>query len=153
MLTGVNVAEILNSTAPHLSDFSRVVSQSKQTRRAVKIEGELPDLDYHRKLAYAEFLWHPALWDNGTFSAVEAACVGTPTLSSDYPAMREMDHQFGLAMAWMDGTSARKMAEALKWMEVNADAKRQQLPSLDALNEQSVDKLAGSYWREIQWCL
>lgn len=153
VLTGVNVAEILNSTAPHLSDFSEILSQSKKTRRAVKIKGELSDGDYQHKLVHAQFLWHPTLLDNGTFSAVEAACLGTPTLSSDYPAMREMDQQFGLAMAWMDGTSARKMAEALKWMEMNAEAQRQQLPSMETLNEQSVDKLAGSYWREIQPCL
>jgi glycosyltransferase involved in cell wall biosynthesis len=143
----------MKSTPPHLCDFSRVISQSKLTRRRVKIKGELPELDYQRKLAQAQFLWHPALMDNGTFSAVEAACLRTPTLSSDYPAMREIDHQFGLAMAWMDGTSARKMAEALKWMEVHAATKREQLPNMDVLREQSVRKLAGSYWREVRECL
>lgn len=153
VLTGVNVAEILNSTAPHLRDFLHVMSLSKRTRRGVKIKGELPDVDYQRKLAGAQFLWHPARMDNGTFSAVEAACLGTPTLSSDYPAMREIDRQFGLAMAWMDGTSARQMAEALKWMEVHAAAMRERLPGMDALREQGVHKLAGAYWREVRECL
>jgi glycosyltransferase involved in cell wall biosynthesis len=44
----------------------------------VSILGELPDGRYQSLLAGAEFLWHPARRDNGTFCVVEAASLGVP---------------------------------------------------------------------------
>lgn len=35
--------------------------------------GEVSEHDYLANLVGAEFLWHPALIDNGTFSVIEAA--------------------------------------------------------------------------------
>jgi glycosyltransferase involved in cell wall biosynthesis len=78
----------------------------------VSILGELPDGRYQSLLAGAEFLWHPARRDNGTFCVVEAASLGVPALSSDYPAMRELESTFALGLAWMDPARPLRYGEA-----------------------------------------
>jgi glycosyltransferase involved in cell wall biosynthesis len=115
--------------------------------------GELPEHAYRRLLGGASFLWHPGRIDNGTFSVVEAACLRVPSLSSDYPAMREIAAQNELAMAWMDPRDPEAMAAALKDMETGAAALCAKVPSPDVLAANRVDRLAGRYWREVRACL
>ena len=45
-----------------------------------------------------KFLWHPATIDNGTFSVIEAAHLKVPSLSSGYPAMKEINEQYNLSL-------------------------------------------------------
>jgi glycosyltransferase involved in cell wall biosynthesis len=115
--------------------------------------GRLSDSAYQEAMAGAEFLWHPARVDNGSFSVVEAAHAGVPSLSSDYPAMREMDHQFQLRLKWMDPDSPQDMARRLKEMEMRASEARAELPSAESLATQKVDRLAGAYWKVVRECL
>ena len=82
-----------------------------------------------RELGEARFLWHPTQIDNGSFSVVDAAHLRIPALSSDYPAMHEIDDQFGLGLAWSPSDDPRRMASALKWMEDNVEERRSLLPS------------------------
>jgi hypothetical protein len=91
--------------------------------------------------------------DNGSFSVVEAAATGVPALSSDYPAMREMDVQFSLNLAWMDATRPRNMANALKAMESAWPERKRLLPSAEVLAKQAVGELAGEYWKVVRECL
>jgi hypothetical protein len=98
-------------------------------------------------------LWHAGRIDNGTFSVVEAAHLGVPSLSGDYPAMREFDAQFGLNLSWMDAYSPNDMAQQLKMMEAEAMTFRERLPSAERLATQSVEQLAGAYWHAVRECL
>lgn len=115
--------------------------------------GELPDRSYRQCLAGARFLWHAASMDNGPFAVVEAAYLGVPALSSDYPAMREMDARFALQMAWMDASSPEDMAGQLKKMEQTAITMREVLPAVCQLQQQHVGNLAGEYWKVVRECL
>jgi glycosyltransferase involved in cell wall biosynthesis len=108
-------------------------------------KGELAANDYQQTLARAAFLWHAGKIDNGTFSVIEAASLGVPALSSDYPAMREIDQQFALNLAWMSADEPKAMAEQLKQMESTHQARRGLLPSKSRLAEHGVDRLAGEY--------
>jgi glycosyltransferase involved in cell wall biosynthesis len=110
----------------------------------------LPDQNYQAQLGCAAFLWHPGRIDNGTFSVVEAAHLGVPALSSDYPAMREIDQQFSLHLTWMDPDDPNNMARQLKRLETDWEALRHRLPSAEQLAGQSVDRLAGAYWSLIK---
>lgn len=153
LVTGVNTANLLKNTLPYLQGVASIVKNSKVLRRRVRWQGELPDDEYRRTLAGAAFLWHAGKIDNGTFSVVEAASLGVPGLSSDYPAMREIDDQFSLNLAWMDAADPKAMAERLKQMELTHLTRRRLLPSRTQLAEQSVDKLAGEYWKAVRECL
>ncbi|MET0192574.1 MAG: glycosyltransferase [Hyphomicrobiaceae bacterium] len=130
---------------------SRTVSGEQAS--PVVILGELPEGRYRALLAGAEFLWHPARRDNGTFCVVEAACLGVPALSSDYPAMREIEDTFALGLAWMDPASPLDMARQLKHMEQDSRDRRGQLPDRQSLAAASLENAAPRYWEAARACL
>jgi len=152
-VTGVNTKEMLTSDLPHRRKMAEVFGRSKALLKRVEWKGELPEGEYRRCLSGARFLWHASYIDNGTFSVVEAACLGVPALSSDYPAMREIDDQFSLNLAWMDPYSPRHMAEQLKYLEEKAATRRSMLPNAEKLAGQRVEVLAGRYWEGVRECL
>jgi glycosyltransferase involved in cell wall biosynthesis len=152
-VTGVNSAGLLTTPPKHLARASASFKASGALQQRVHWQGELDDADYRRTLTGAAFLWHAGSVDNGTFSVVEAAALGVPALSSDYPAMREMDAQFSLNLGWMDASRPRDMASMLKAMESSWMARSAGLPGRDVLAGQSVDRLAGEYWRVVRECL
>lgn len=148
-ITGVNTAGMLKKELPHLKQAAEIVAQSKALRKQLQWLGELPDAQYRNLLARARCLWHPAQIDNGTFSVIEAAYFGVPALSSDYPAMREIDEQFQLNMAWMQHDAPRNMALQLKQMETEAAQRRASLPDLSQMRSKQLSAHAASYWQEV----
>jgi glycosyltransferase involved in cell wall biosynthesis len=152
-VTGVDTKDMLKSNLPHLKSVRDIVATSSVLKRQLKLLGELPDLAYQNQLIGCTFLWHAGRIDNGTFSVVEAAHLGVPSLSGDYPAMRELDAQFGLNLSWMDAYSPNDMAQQLKMMEAEAMTFRERLPSAERLATQSVEQLAGAYWHAVRKCL
>jgi glycosyltransferase involved in cell wall biosynthesis len=149
-VTGVDTKELFKRDAPHLKMLRDIRRSSAALKQHLRIEGELPDQSYRARLGRAAFLWHPGRIDNGTFSVVEAAHLRVPALSSDYPAMREIDQQFALNLTWMDPDDPDDMARQLKRMETDFETPRHRLPSAEQLASQSVDKLAGAYWNVIR---
>jgi len=149
-VTGVGSTEIIKSQSPHLEGLNRVVAGSRALRLHVKFLGDLPDEVYRRELAHAAFLWHPAELDNGTFSVVEAAHFGVPALSSDYPAMREMDQQFELGLTFMNHEDPENMATELQGMQINLAERRRTVATEEKLEGQSVQHLAQSYWKAVR---
>lgn len=152
-ITGTGAHTLLTSELPNLKPLADTYTRSASLQQHVKLRGELTDRGYFQELAGAAFLWHPTLVDNGTFSVIEAARLGVPSLSSDYPAMREIDAQFGLQLAYMDRNDPRNMATQLKWMEVNLAERRSLMPSADRLATQRIENLAPSYWKAVRECL
>ena len=149
-VTGVDTKNMLKRDVPNLKMLRDIRRSSAALKQHLRIEGELSDQRYQDQLGRAVFLWHPARIDNGTFSVVEAAHLGVPALSSDYPAMREIDQQFALNLTWMDPDDPDDMARQLKRMETDFEILRCHLPSAEQLARQSVDKLAGAYWNVIR---
>ncbi len=152
-VTGVNTKEFLQFSNGVLgSERSPAVARSLLKKR-VKILGEVRYEAYLRQLSGATFLWHTSRLDNGTFAMIEAAHFGVPTLSSDYPAIREEAAQFGLQPEWIDQVDPRAMAQQLKRMENEGQAARDRMPTFDKLAENSVENLAPAYWKAIRECL
>jgi glycosyltransferase involved in cell wall biosynthesis len=152
VITGVGT-EKLKSPDNALYGSAELFRQSSRLKRNLKILGELPDALYQATLAQAEFLWHAGRIDNGTFTVVEAAQLGVPSLSSDYPAMREFDETFSLNLQWADPADPRSMAEGLKRMEMDAKEFGGRLPSTERLADHSLERLAGAYWNAVKKCL
>lgn len=152
-ITGVNTRNLLNSDADHLQGAINIVKANKALKKRLMWLGELPDHEYRRTLANAAFLWHAGKIDNGTFSVIEAAYLNVPSLSSDYPAMQEIDSQFSLNLTWMNADDYKEMAHKLKEMELDPLGKIAGLPTHESLGEQQVDKLSARYWRAIRECL
>lgn len=152
-VTGFETKGMLARGLPHLLAMAEVFERSKILRKRVKWLGELPDAQYQHVLSQSRFLMHAGRIDNGTFSVIEAACLGVPSLSSNYPPMREIDEQFSLNLSWMNPDSPRDMAEQLKIMELNAMERRKFLPSEAELKAQRIECHASAYWQEVRQCL
>jgi len=152
-VTGVDTNNLLQGDLPHLKAVEDIFADSELLAERVKFQGELPDPAYRSALRDALFLWHAGHVDNGTFTVIEAARLGVPALSSDYPAMREIDRQFALNLAWMEADQPAKMAEQLKMMERDALDRRHLLPATDQWQGQSVKALAPAYWQQVRQCL
>jgi glycosyltransferase involved in cell wall biosynthesis len=152
-ITGVNTNDLLDDERPFLKLLGNSAEGIAALRSRIRLRGELSDASYQRDLASARFLWHPAQIDNGTFSVVDAAHVGVPSLSSDYPAMHEIDNQFELGLAWTPSDDPGRMARVLKWMEEHVEQQRSALPSKETLEKQNVGAFAGRYWAVVRECL
>ena len=99
---------------PHVCQVREAVAAlGPEVRRRIRFLGAVPDDAYARVLRSARFLAHNVIADNGTFSAVEAALLGRPAVSSDYPQMREIDEAFGLGLRFFDPFDEAATAEAL----------------------------------------
>lgn len=153
-VTGAGTEEMLvDGGLAHFEPLRAILQSSPALKKNLRIQGELPDRVYRARLSGCAFLWHTGRMDNGTFSVIEAAHCGIPALSSDYPAMRETDRQFGLNLAWMDPHDPENMARQLKRMEHEAADQSAALPSPACLAEQSATRLAGAYWGAVRECL
>jgi glycosyltransferase involved in cell wall biosynthesis len=152
-VSGANTSGLLDVGRRHLELLGSSPEDRATLRARIRVLGELPDISYRRELIRAGFLWHPARNDNGTLSAIEAAHLRVPCLSSDYPAMREIDGQFELGLAWMPGDDPIGMARALRWMEDHYEQQRGVLPTTDRLRQQDAAALASRYWTVVRECL
>lgn len=153
-VTGVDTRNLLKLDRPHLQRAAAIAANGQSLlRQRLHWMGELPDSQYQQLLTGAAFLWHATRIDNGTFSVIEAAHLGVPALSSDYPPMREIDEQFSLNLAWMDPHDPSDMAAALKRMEQEVLTCRRALPDKSALDRQNIVGLAPCYWEAIKACL
>jgi glycosyltransferase involved in cell wall biosynthesis len=88
--------------------------------RHIKVLGYTSDQAYLSLLRNAKFLWHNVIYDNGTFSIIEAASVGTPVASSNYPQIRFIDERFNVGSTFFDAHDPVDAASKLRWMEQNA---------------------------------
>ena len=149
-VTGVNSDRLLKMDVKHLDPARKVFRGDRNLSKRIRFLGELSDKRYQSVLGHSAFLWHPGLIDNGTFSVIEAAWFGVPSLASNYPAMQEIDRQFDLGLTMFEPTNVEKMAEKLKWMEENLDQSRRSLPDQRTLEGQNLSTLAGAYWAEVR---
>lgn len=152
-VTGVGSVEIPEGRLPHLKPLVPLLRQSPLLSSRLRWLGDLPDHEYRAQLKSAAFLMHPARIDNGTISVIEAAQLGVPSLSTDYPAMREMNQWFSLNLQFMDGNSARNMAQMLKQMEENCESLRASLPREEVFEGNDIAVHAQQYWQEVRKCL
>lgn len=136
---------------PHFNDPYAVlvrseIEKSLHLKSRLKILGNIPDSEYKKQLANAEWLLHGALYDNGTFSIIEAAWVGVPVISSDYPAIRECCENFNLSVILFDPNSHMDLFDKL----IDNYKKRREwidkIPSRDLLIKNTFTEVAPRYW-------
>jgi glycosyltransferase involved in cell wall biosynthesis len=103
--------------SPYWVDVALRVASDAVLRDRVQWLGEVDGDAYARLLGGAAFLWHPAAYDNGTFAAIDAGRLGRAVVSSDYPQMRHIAGEFGLAADFAPPRDPRAMAGLLKAAE------------------------------------
>lgn len=112
--------------------------------------GELPKKQYMQLLRNARFLLHSVIIDNGTFCAIEAAQVKTPTLSSDYPAMRYISERYSLNCQFFDPYNINDLYNKLMMMDEKNSKLVKDLPDKELLKSLSWKNQTGEFWNIIK---
>ncbi len=106
---------------PYVVKILGLISETKSLQENLLILGELPDATYAAALQHARFLLIANLYDNGSFSVIDAAYLGTPTLTAKHPAQEHIVNTYRLNSKWFDPYSVDELAAGLKAMETEAD--------------------------------
>lgn len=121
---------------PYHRKINEMIAASPTLRSRVRIMGNMGDSEYQDMVAGSRFLWHNVLADNGTFSVIEAACMGIRSLSSRYPQQEFIDRSFGLGMKLFDPFDIVGAARALREMQDDGSI---YVPPVDRLRALSQD--------------
>jgi glycosyltransferase involved in cell wall biosynthesis len=143
-LTGANEAEL------HILRIRERIMSSSVLREKVRALGLVSSRQYTARVAQARFLFHPNRTDNGSFTVVEAAYLGTPVLSHDYEQIRFMDERFGLNLSFCNAGDPRDAAARLKEMEVHYEQRRAQLPAREHMEAFSWERVAPEFWKVVR---
>lgn len=109
------------SASPYHTEVHKELRDWSSYNENVKLLGYLSDHTYLSLLEDAKFLWHNVIYDNGTFSIIEASSVGTPVLSSDYPQIRFIDEQFAVGSTFFDARDPIAAAKEIRTMELKGN--------------------------------
>jgi len=146
IMTGVNTGRVLED--PDRRKMALATAGDSDAKVGLHVRGELTDAEYFRLVAGASFLWHPALYDNGTFAVIEAAQLGIRSAVGSYPAMHEIDRKFDLDLLFFDPRNVDEMAQRLKEMEAAVPD-----PELGVRTTRKVDDRADAaraYWAVVR---
>jgi glycosyltransferase involved in cell wall biosynthesis len=135
--------------AAHLAEVRSFLADRPRLARRIDFRGELPREAFLHAVAGSRYVLHTATYDNGTYAVVEAAWLGVPAVTSDYPAMRYLASRFGLSPQYFHPSSAAQLVAALRAAERDRDALVARLPSRDALAAMSWRSLAQPYWKVV----
>lgn len=131
----------------HINQIREKLDKNKYLASHIHIMGNVSDRIYTSLLKNAQYLWHPALYDNGTFSVLEAAYLGVPSLSARYPAMEYFNQKFKLNLKFFNPRNPVEMAEAL--IEMDPSAKSILLPEKETLSRSGWKNLSASIYKQI----
>ncbi len=134
---------------PYIKSVAKKIKNSPLLRKALNFTGYLDDATFLTTIARSAFLLHSTRFDNGTYTAIEAARLGIPTLSADYAAMREIDEKFQLGMEFFD-LNGSNLSEKIKYMINNQDALRKRMPSKEFLDRKTYIQAAPEFWDVIK---
>lgn len=114
-------------------------------KKHLHFAGNLKKDYYHILLKNAAFFFHPGYADNGNMAFFDAACLGVPTISHDYPAMRYCSEFTHIGVYFVDAFSVEKAAKALMDMEQHYKEYSMNIPSREVLNNASINNT----WKDI----
>jgi glycosyltransferase involved in cell wall biosynthesis len=127
-------------TAQYIRDIQRIIKTDKLLGSHIKIQGNLPKDVYLEVLKSATFVFHPGLHDAGNMSIFDAAMLGVPALSADYPAMRYYETKMHLGITFFDASDIEAIANLLIDVERSINLIIRKVPSYEKLVEFTVEK-------------
>ena len=148
LIVGVDTHKLLDTSLDNYiyrRGLAHRIEKSLNLKKRCHVLEEVNEDTYVHTLHQAQFLWNPTLFDNGTFTVVEAACLKVPALSSDYPTMRHMDKRFSLHLLFADPYDPLDMAWKLKKMEEESEVRKIDLPDRFDLEKLTAKDLAQDF--------
>ncbi|SHO47114.1 glycosyltransferase family protein [Anaerocolumna xylanovorans] len=137
IITGADTEMFKSSKAAagssYVNEIRDVIKTNKSLKENMEILGNMPKSTYLKTLKNAKFFLHPGCADNGNGTAFDAAMLGVPTLSCDYPAMRNMDEKTKMNMQFFENNDVDGLADLIKKQE---ESKRKwDIPSREELEK------------------
>ena len=117
-----------------------MIEKDEELRSNIYIKGNLPKEHYAKLLQKAKFVFHPGYADNGNGTAIDAACLGVPTICSDYPAMRYIDVYVGINAHFFDPFDEDSICQALLDGEASCVEYAKGIPTRDHLKAFTVEE-------------
>lgn len=130
------------SRYPYIDTIREYIDNSATLKKHIIFKGLMNKQEYVTTLASAKFLLHTAIYDNGTYSVLEAAYYGIPSLSSDYPQMQFLDTKMNLNLTFFNFSKPHDLAKKIKQLE----SKKTTLPNKKSLDSYSWENLAQEFW-------
>ena len=122
------LAGLADSQKEYVGKIRRLITNNEELVENVHFLGQLDKEKYYDYVKNAEFMIHPGMADNGNGAVVDAAFLGVPAISSDYPAMRNLDEKLQLKLLFFDKTDAEQLKEKLFWAQEHSGEMRKKLP-------------------------
>lgn len=157
-ITGTNTDMFLpgNPTGnAYIDEIRQLINEHNSLKKNIVVKGYLSKKDYFILLKNAKFLFHPGYADNGNGTVFDAAMLGVPSISSDYPAMRNMDTTCNLKISFFDWSNSEEIANALFQIEKNYADIRTTMPSRENLKSHTVqdDNLCMKLYKSLLGCI
>lgn len=118
--------------SPYVAKIRKLIERESLAEKLVFC-GNMSKTKYIHVLRLAKFFMHPGLMDNGNMTAVDAACLGVPTISSNYPQMRYYEEYMHLNIRFFDPYSEKSLTETLLKTENDYEILKQGLPTREEL--------------------
>lgn len=122
----------------YIKEIREIISGDDNLQEHIRVWGNLPKKKYLTILGGAEFFLHAGYADNGNGTAFDAAMLNVPSVSSYYPAMRNMDMVLGLNMQFFDKKDSNQLAEILQYMEIKIEDIKASMPGYEKLRKFTV---------------
>ena len=140
-ITGVNTecfesdTDVPDIVADYVKRVRSIIEEDENLKNRIVIKGNMPKDKYFCLLKKASFIFHPGYGDNGNASIYDAAVMGVPGLSSDYPAMRYFSDFIEAPIHYMNPFDVMDISRALEDMEYNCQNYKKEMPSLDDIKK------------------
>ncbi len=122
----------------YVNQIRDIIRNDKLLRKNIIFYGNLPKNNYIFLLQNAEFLLHAGFGDNGNGTAFDAAMLGVPTISSDYPAMRNIESVLKIGIRFFNKNDSEDLKNLLIDAQNNCKVYKSKLPSFDELKKFTV---------------
>lgn len=131
---------------PYVENIRKLIGSSKLLKDRLIFLDYVSDGDLITLMKNAFCVLHTSRGDNGSYTIVEAAWMGTIALSNRYPAIEEVGRYFQLPLEYFDYYRPGSLTHSLRRLQHNRAELIQHLPSREVLKKYSYENLAKEYW-------
>ena len=154
-ITGVDtkkfdIQEKYEGQNAYILEVREFIKKEKLFKNKLVFCGNMSKNKYLNILGKAKFFMHPGFTDNGNMTAIDAAFLGVPTITSDYPAMRYYEEYMHLNMRFFNPFKPNELKQLLFDMEENHEKYKAMLPPSDRLREFTIEKTYRSLYNTVK---
>lgn len=154
-ITGVDTKkfdyrEKYEGVGDYISEVRKKIKDDPLLRKNLVFCGNMDKERYHSILKNAKFFMHPGFTDNGNMTAIDAASLGVPTLTSDYPAMRYYEDTMKLNMKFFSPFEVKELVDGLFFMENNFEDQAKALPRIEEIEKYTIKYKYRELYRTVE---